>query len=356
MFDPSIHWTHTSCLQKAREVALAIARQVRDQSASSGQVMLEAHLGYYHLDFFRSHLAPLVQTLPDGFQALEVGGGMAWTAALTALDPKAGLVIATEIDWAGKTPRSPENADAFLRIAERYPKLRAFFQVQKDQAGQPVHLDFGPQLAFARADAAALPARESSLDFLYSINCLEHIPQLARSLHEAARVLKPGGLFFASSEPLFFSAQGHHLFDIFPLPWGHLLWQPEELASIVVREAGADKTWDGVEPLQEKHLLKILSDDLNGMPPETIRQALRQDPWSIRGWSDLVNPIHYDWAREMDLTSAVKGISREALFLTGLCFSLRRENRARGLRLPLRLSHHSRRWLRRIRGKNKVPR
>lgn len=52
---------------------------------------------------------------------------------------------------------------------------------------------------------------------------LEHVEEPALIAASAWRLLRPGGIVIASTCPLYFSAQGHHLFDLFAdRPWGHL--------------------------------------------------------------------------------------------------------------------------------------
>ncbi|MBI5155523.1 hypothetical protein HZA57_09830, partial [Candidatus Poribacteria bacterium] len=146
-------------------------------------------------------------------------------------------------------------------------------------------------------------------------------------------------------EPLYYSAMGHHLVDIAPIPWGHLLWQDEEFAALAAREAGAGREWIPGEPLSPRHLLRILRDDLNYAEPAELRRGLLGGPWRISGWVDLAAPGDEALAREMGLREALVGIPSEALFLYGLRIKLRRESRAAGLRLPMRLSYRTRRWL-----------
>jgi SAM-dependent methyltransferase len=72
----------------------------------------------------------------------------------------------------------------------------------------------------ARASADALPFRNESFDFAYAVNIVHHLPSREHqrlALCEAARVLKPGGVFFLHEinviNPLFRFYMGY----VFPL-------------------------------------------------------------------------------------------------------------------------------------------
>ncbi|MFN8641713.1 MAG: methyltransferase domain-containing protein [Candidatus Binatia bacterium] len=73
---------------------------------------------------------------------------------------------------------------------------------------------------FVQADAQALPFRDASCDFVYSVNAMHHMTapgQQARTLREVVRVLRPGGIFLLheinTSNPLFRWYMGY----VFPL-------------------------------------------------------------------------------------------------------------------------------------------
>ncbi len=51
-------------------------------------------------------------------------------------------------------------------------------------------------VAYLKADASKLPFEDESFDVVTSLDFLEHIEDPKKTIDEAARVLKPGGLFF----------------------------------------------------------------------------------------------------------------------------------------------------------------
>lgn len=347
--NPKQFWRNTRALEKAREYCLEWARRElrrrRENSpADNPQVFQAAHSGQAHREFFHAEFPQIIRSLPSGFRALEAGAGLGWIAALLAAHSQ-GSVLATEIMYGGDTPYKRSNVYTFARLMEADPKLADVIRIDREM---PERIRFSPRISFARAAAEALPAQSSSLDFVYSQNCVEHIPGLKEYFAEAARTLKIGGLFYTATEPLYYSLIGHHLEDICPLPWGHLLWEAEELAEIAVREAG-EREWSEGVPLNAGHLRELLLHGLNYASPREIRGKLLAGPWSIDGWLDIVDDNHYRLAREMGLNRALSGVSEEELFLFGLRFRLRRIDKRKGPRLPMRLSFPTRRKLNKLR-------
>ena len=61
-------------------------------------------------------------------------------------------------------------------------------------------------------------------DLIYSWSVFEHVEQsmLSSVLNQLKARLKPNGLLFIQIAPLYYSAEGSHLFHKIPEPWGHL--------------------------------------------------------------------------------------------------------------------------------------
>lgn len=354
---PASHrWKSPRALSTARERALAFARSevARQRAAASagasGQVMADAHSGLAHLGHFEGLLAGAMARLPEGFRALEVGAGMGWIAAMVAARG-AGSVLATEVLWAGDRPTHLGAIHSLYRIAERDEALRRAVHFDRGPEGHLTGVCFPTALHFARASADALPVAEGSLDLHWSINCLEHLPDVANSFAEAARALRPGGLCLAATDPLYYSPMGHHLADVFPLPWGHLLWEPEELAEVVVREAGAGREWAPGVPLSAEPLAHIVREELNALTPEALRAAVRGGPWRVEGWLEHEHTGALRLAAQIGLWDAVRGLTADAVALRGVkLFLVRREEGATSARwhAALRLPWVLRRWKRRL--------
>lgn len=73
---------------------------------------------------------------------------------------------------------------------------RPFFQGAKFYFG--IDVLPGPEVDIVLIDPYKFPFVDGFFDFVISANCLEHCTRPWETVKEAARVLKPGGLFFSS--------------------------------------------------------------------------------------------------------------------------------------------------------------
>lgn len=135
-----------------------------------------------------------------GARVLDVGCGFGGIA--TYLAERSGCRQVVGCDIAGR----------FLREARAFAASRA---------------DAGT-VRVAAGDALKLPFADNSFDVAVSFHTLEHVPDPELALRETARVLVPGGRLGLVFPP-FFSPWGHHLFDLIPLPWIHVIMSERTL-------------------------------------------------------------------------------------------------------------------------------
>lgn len=283
-----------------------------------------AHAGAWHIEFFEGPLADTVRRVPEHSLAVEVGAGRGFHAVLAAATRRV-RVLATDCDWHLRPPNDPGTVYQLNEWAAARPAIRDIVTIVPPQGNAPPGLRFPGGLAYAAAAAEHLPVATGAAHLVWSINTLEHLDDLAAHLAEAARVLTPDGYFFATTEPLYFSAYGHHLEDFFPLPYGHLLFEPEELARLTESETAGRVRWvDG--PLRAGHAFAIAG-ELNRLTPAHLRRILRRAPFDLDGWQEFWEPEGAALVERLGLTTALRGIAREALLLRGVTFRLRRRDR-----------------------------
>ncbi|WP_031362690.1 SAM-dependent methyltransferase [Caballeronia sordidicola] len=82
-------------------------------------------------------------------------------------------------------------------------------------------------LQIEMVDPSASLEKFGSFDVIYSWSVFEHIQQdlLLDCLAKMKRVLRPQGVMFLQTTPLFYSAYGSHLEPWIPVPWAHLSMQ-----------------------------------------------------------------------------------------------------------------------------------
>lgn len=105
-----------------------------------------------------------------------------------------------------------------------------------DMAARELGLPGLPRnLSFRTIAPGTRLAGDHLLDAVVSWSTFEHVhrPLLKEVLADLFMALKPGGLFFAQIEPLYFSPYGSHLQRFTAEPWAHLLKSDAELWQII---------------------------------------------------------------------------------------------------------------------------
>ncbi|MGE3274444.1 MAG: class I SAM-dependent methyltransferase [Vicinamibacterales bacterium] len=79
-------------------------------------------------------------------------------------------------------------------------------------------LQWAGRVGVVRGDATCLPFRDASMDAVVALTMLHHVPSVDlqdRLLHEAVRVLRPGGLLAGSDSLASIALRAIHVFDTF---------------------------------------------------------------------------------------------------------------------------------------------
>jgi SAM-dependent methyltransferase len=92
---------------------------------------------------------------------------------------------------------------------------------------------------FYAGDAQHSDLPDASFDVVFSFDAFEHFLDPPAVLREVHRLLKPGGVLYASFGPLYYSAQGAHQWTSVDVPYCHLLFREAHLnASAQSRNKG----------------------------------------------------------------------------------------------------------------------
>lgn len=108
-----------------------------------------------------------------------------------------------------------------------------------EMASRELGLTVLPERLSFRTIAPGTPlASAYQLDAIVSWSTFEHVvrPLLATVLADLYAALKPGGVFFAQIEPLYFSPYGSHLQRFTAEPWAHLQKSDADLWAIMTAQ------------------------------------------------------------------------------------------------------------------------
>ena len=91
------------------------------------------------------------------------------------------------------------------QLAQRYPNTQfTATEVDRRQHEKNLRLSIAENLTFVFGGAEAIDATDGSIDIVWMLKSLHHVPEqlLSKAMQEIVRVLKPGGLAYFS-EPVY---------------------------------------------------------------------------------------------------------------------------------------------------------
>lgn len=120
-------------------------------------------------------------------------------------------------------------------------------------------------LEFATCAPQRLPAGDAAFDVVVSWSAFNHMENPQSMIHEARRVLRPGGVLMLHVYPLFHSQHGSLLEPWFPEGFVHLLHDHQVLAHAVRQDPGPDPAWADTMLEAGRQLNRMTADDLARM-------------------------------------------------------------------------------------------
>jgi cyclopropane fatty-acyl-phospholipid synthase-like methyltransferase len=108
-----------------------------------------------------------------------------------------------------------------------------------------------------------------TFDVIYSWSVFEHVSQelIVSCFEKIKRVLRPQGVMFLQTTPLYYSAEGSHLKPWVPAPWAHLSMQQSLLYEALRRKTDSEE--------QANHLQWVYETLNRVTAPQLLRAARR---------------------------------------------------------------------------------
>jgi SAM-dependent methyltransferase len=156
-------------------------------------------------------------------------------------------------------------------------------------------------LVVLQGRAEAVPCADASFDMVWMLKSLHHIPDMAQALHEAARVLRPGGWLYVS-EPVY-AGQLNEIVRLYN-DEGPVRAAAQQALDVAVASGvwTARRQWRFVQPVHfadaQDFEDRMMKDALRKLPDEAARRRLRDQvrsaytPHQRADGAHFVRPMH----------------------------------------------------------------
>jgi SAM-dependent methyltransferase len=165
----------------------------------------------------------------------------------------------------------------------------------------------GNRVQLIRMDGMNLDFPDESFDLVISANVIEHVPDPTKFISEAARVLKPNGVCYLETAPVWSGPRGHHVMEsmitdncprerafkddgtVIP-HWSHLTLEREQLADLLSQK---------LQPETCKYIINLVYDSsvLNRVTWRVIRRSIEDafpfvtiTPWKQHHDNESLRP------------------------------------------------------------------
>ena len=246
-------------------------------------------------------------------------------AAIRAYNHAMVDVVADTVSLVGLTLLDVGASPHGFSLERTLAKGAAYFGVGLGMWEPAVVIAEGAIGRLVAARGEALPLASESIDVAMSLSTFEHFLDGPAVLREIHRVLRPGGTFFVSFEPVWTSAAGHHLHHLGDLgrlipPWAHLLWTPARM-----RRALADH-WPAGAPLslEEAVTWVYYSQEINRVDVVALRRMFESGPFQIEWIAPLPEDEGGDKPQVAAYLATVLPYSREDLLTRGFSIMMRK--------------------------------
>ena len=113
-----------------------------------------------------------------------------------------------------------------------------------------------------------------TFDIVYSWSVFEHVRRdmIVECFQKIRQVLRPGGVMFLQTTPLFYSAEGSHMKPWVPQPWAHLIMQQDLFYEALRKRTSSP---------DQSHQLQFVYETLNRITAPHLLKAARQAGFEV---------------------------------------------------------------------------
>ena len=201
----------------------------------------------------------------EGMEVLEVGCGAGIDCLLMGLQPVR-RVVGIDLGFPLFEPGE---------MGERTRRLTRNVLEKLDLGGNIGEVLGRLPVRFALSDATRMTFPDDSFDFLWSRSAIEHIIPFEKALSEMARVVRPGGLIYHSTDPYFY-LRGCHKSGLVDIPWAHARLSLEEFRRFVSESEGEAKAVKRCQRLKT----------LNRFTIGQWRKIIEAGPFEVLEWKE----------------------------------------------------------------------
>ena len=141
-----------------------------------------------------------------------------------------------------------------------------------------------PNVQFAQHPAGRLPYSDGTFDVVFTWSVAEHVADLRSFFSETFRCLRPDGMLFIQTWPLWWSEHGSHLWEWIPEGFVHLSTDRDELVRLV-------EATDTEDPVWRRHLLGAFR-STNEATLDELQTAIRGAGFRLAKVSCETDPFH----------------------------------------------------------------
>ena len=183
-----------------------------------------------------------------------------------------------------------EDVKAWHRLLEGRAQFVGVDIVDEFYAGETID-----HAVYISADIANLPIVSKNFDLAYTLATFEHVRPIREGWQQMLNLLRPGGVLWSVSSPLWMTPYGHHKGDQFQgHPWIHLRYPDIDSLTTHCQQAGIESR-DEINIVE--HIKYIFNDNYFNRYSSRV---YCQEAEKLQGGKIIINDFDYLPASELE--------------------------------------------------------